>query len=148
MSVIIEQTEMQLSIHIKNEEDIEPTIYDYFVKGLKVQYNNGSSKGGAVYAFKLVDDLIKNDEFYHFLRHSDSPTSETNDACYCKSNHNTTSINRYYESKEEKHAIENNCRRVYAPRYAPQTGAGASQCRSLHLRGRKAGGACLPCGRP
>ena len=38
--------------YIKNEQCIEPTIYDYVVKGLKLQYNSKSSRGETVHAFK------------------------------------------------------------------------------------------------
>ena len=92
-----------MRIHIsKNEESIEPTIYDYFLKGLKIHYINKSSRGETVHAFRIVDALIKTNEFYQFLCYSDNPTSETDDACHCKNNDITTSITIYYDSKEEK----------------------------------------------
>ena len=84
--------------YIENNDDIEPTIYDYITrKGIKVQYINESTKGCSVYAFKIVDDVVKTDEFRYFLSHNDNPSSQTDNAGYYINDDITTGITKYYE---------------------------------------------------
>ena len=42
-------------------------LFDYFLKDVKLQYINKSSKGKSLHIFKIVDEVIETDEFYESL---------------------------------------------------------------------------------